>query len=149
MSDEKITWPSTKQALLESLEWDLEHGNLDLTADLDDLAWERAAGDGDSSIYYRANALWLDSSEVRDFEDEAEELGWGEAETIQERICFVVFLALRAAYLEGMSALQEQNQCCICQEPATYKVRVGGTDEAPETEAYCADHADENEVVPV
>jgi hypothetical protein len=107
MSDETLTWPSVCDEIRRGLEIDLDHGNIDLDGDLDEIAWELADADANAWTYWRANSLWLDSSDVRDFEEEADELGWDEGETIQDRICRVVFLALRSEYRDALDDLRE------------------------------------------
>lgn len=108
MSD--ITWYRVQQEIRETVESDLANGNLDPDCDLDDRAWEYADADHNAIYYHRANALWLDDVEVRDFEADAEGYGWGDAETIQERICYVVTLALRAAYREALAQIIEDEE---------------------------------------
>lgn len=112
MSDETLTWPSVCEEIRSGLEFDLENGNINLDGDLDEIAWERADGDANAWTYWRANALWLDSSDVRDFEDEADDLGYDKDDSIQDRICRVVFLALRSEYqtaLEELRAAREDD----------------------------------------
>lgn len=100
-----ITWHGVQQRIREVLEFDLENGNLDRDADRDLLAWEMADSDADGFTYYTANTLWANDVEVRDFEDEAADLDYFGVETIQERICIVVTLALRAAYREALDEI--------------------------------------------
>lgn len=103
MSD--VTWYRVQQEIRETVESDLANGNLDPDCDLDDRAWEYADGDANHIYYHRANTLWADDADVREFEDEAIDLDWSGAETIQDRICLVVFLALRAAYREALDEI--------------------------------------------
>lgn len=109
MSD-NLTWYGVQRDIRETLAFDLSHGNLDRDRDRDETASELADADWNGFMYDAANTLWLDSEEVREFEDEAIDLDWSGAETIQDRICLVVALALRAAYREALDEILDADE---------------------------------------
>ncbi len=104
MTDERITWPiaakDAREAALEA--WRDGDGR-----DAEDMAHEYADGCRDVLVNHRALALYVDSSAVSDFADEA--IGCVDAdERTPERIAGVcAYFAIRCEYAETLNGLRE------------------------------------------
>ena len=108
MSDETPTWrQAEKDAQEAAREWVESgvwyRGEYEDAVDPYDAASEYADGTADVIYTYRARAIWMDSSEVQEWEDEVDEVlgASGESADIDRRITLCVYMALRNAFEEA------------------------------------------------
>lgn len=105
--DERITWGkewrAAREAALEMWVWHIVN---DETMDGFDASHEYADSHECVIYYHKARTLFDDSSEVRDYEDEASVCLDSEA-SIGERIARCVYIALQRAFDEAADELDE------------------------------------------
>ena len=105
--DERITWGkewrAAREAALEMWVWHVVNNE---TMERFDASYEYADGHECVIYYHKARALFDDSSEVRDYEDEASVCLDSEA-SIGERIARCVYIALQRAFDEAADELDE------------------------------------------
>lgn len=105
--DERITWSKEWRAAREAaLEMWLWHVTYNETMDGFDASHEYADSHECVIYYHKARTLFDDSSEVRDYEDEASVCLPHEA-GIDERIARCVYIALQRAFDEAIDELDE------------------------------------------
>ena len=105
MSDEKITWHKTwRSAREDALELWVWHVTNDETLDTFDASHEYADSHECVIYYHKARTLFDDSSEVRDWEDEATVCLSNDA-SIDERIGRCAYMALQRAFDDALEEL--------------------------------------------
>lgn len=101
--DDTPTWPTAARDAREAaLEAYLDE-NVD---DTDRAAAEYASWSEDAIIHWRARAIWADSSDVRDLE---EQFGFGADDDAETRIAYCVSAALHAEFTETIDALLDED----------------------------------------
>lgn len=107
MSDDARTWRRAEaDAWAAAVEWWNELDDHDReTCEPDEAAHEYADGCSDVIYTHNARTIWMDSSEVRRWEDEADGMLGGSEESgdIDRRITLCVYFAVRFAF-ESMAA---------------------------------------------
>lgn len=106
-TDEPITY---RQAVKDVRAWAREAYDEDPGhPDPDELAWECIDGCEYVIYYYQARALYDDSAEVREWEDQISDVIKPDA-SIDERIAACVFLALKDAWHEAWNEYESNSQ---------------------------------------
>lgn len=102
MTDERITWNSARaDAEAYGIEWAQEHWRDD-DDDAYDAAHEYADGCADVIYHYRARAIWADSPDVREYEDDVLAMvGPSGCASIDDAICACAYLAVRDAFADA------------------------------------------------
>lgn len=105
MSDtESRTWPLAARDAREAAAEAIAYGD---DRDADDMAHEYADGCADAFIYWRALSLYVDSSHVRDYADDAADIANPDDRCTPESMaCTCVYLALRDEYRETVEGLR-------------------------------------------
>jgi hypothetical protein len=118
-AEDRITWPIAAREAREAA-WEAVADGDD--RDADDMAHEYADGCADVIYNHRALALYVDSSTVSDYADDATEYATPEDRTPERIASICVYLALRAEYVETLRALREDDE----RSDARMRLRVEG-----------------------
>jgi hypothetical protein len=108
---ETVTWWNVCQQVREIVAADIESGHLDVT-DLDAVdTYATEWADGSEWVIYTHNVmrLWVDSSDVSDYEEHLADYGPLEDDSIVRRMTLCVFLALRDEIETAIREYCEEN----------------------------------------